>query len=460
MIPLAKDTRDAIGDFADKVKNRSLLFQKMVLAKNWGHPARFNDANRFNVLRACSEGGNLLGKDRDAAASKAGRGGRNADALLYKAEVAQAMARVEVDNAELTKRQTENSLQLLSLVEKSFLGRSDTFVGKLGGRLLINMAGGMQENAGMALDRCCGLLFIPGSAVKGVTRHTALWDIRNTTDPAEKKRKLRLALFAFGFIGDDIRKGRTKMGDFVWAAGDERMVADAVKSLTECASFRGLLSFLPAQPTEEPKIMAEVLTPHPRAVDAARGSGEPRPIFFPAVKEGSMFGFAVIACWSPEGAPVKDVLKQAGVWLRTAITEQGIGAKTGGGYGWFIIDAQSEEMRRKAMLEMERKAEQERIKALAEAAAMEALAKAQADPTLMARLKELPIDQLRARLNKFEFADHRFWPAAGEESEPVFQLSLLNLLLTDDSLRAELASKSKGAKALKQLAAKFHRALP
>ena len=54
MIPLAKDTSAAIGPFAEKVENRSLLFEKMVLAKNWGHDERFNDANRFNVLRACT----------------------------------------------------------------------------------------------------------------------------------------------------------------------------------------------------------------------------------------------------------------------------------------------------------------------------------------------------------------------------------------------------------------------
>jgi CRISPR/Cas system CMR subunit Cmr6 (Cas7 group RAMP superfamily) len=176
MIPLAKDTRDAIGAFASKVENRSLLFQKMVLAKNWGHEARFNDANRFNVLRACSSGGKLLTEDRDAAARKATKGGKNADAEADKAKVAGDMASVRVDKPELATCQAENSLQLLSLLETSFPRKSDIFVGELGGRLLINMGGGVQENAGMALDRCFGLPFIPGSAVKGVTRHTALWD--------------------------------------------------------------------------------------------------------------------------------------------------------------------------------------------------------------------------------------------------------------------------------------------
>lgn len=45
MIPLARDTREAIGNFASKVENRSLLFQKMVLSKTWGHKVRLNDAN-------------------------------------------------------------------------------------------------------------------------------------------------------------------------------------------------------------------------------------------------------------------------------------------------------------------------------------------------------------------------------------------------------------------------------
>jgi CRISPR type III-B/RAMP module RAMP protein Cmr6 len=461
MIPLAKDTRDAVGAFAAKVENRSLLFQKMVLAKSWGHEARFNDANRFNVLRACSSGGKLLTEDRNAAAHKAAKGGKNADAAAYKAKVAADMASVRVENPDLASRQTENSLHLLSLLEKSFPGKSDTFVGELGGRLLINMAGGVQENAGMALDRCFGLPFIPGPAVKGVTRHTALWDIRRTTGRDQRKEKLRLALLAFGFVSGDISKGKRGLGDFLWAAdGDGLLLREAGDPFAQNDSFKGLLSFLPAYPASTPEIIAEVLTPHPRASLAAQGKGDPRPIFFPAVKEGSTFGFAIVASRSPEGAPVAKVLKQAGIWLRTAITAQGIGAKTGAGYGWFIINPQAEQARRAAIAEMARKTEEDRIKALADVTAAETLANTQAVPAIMERLRILPLDQLRARLNKFEFADHRFWPTAGEDADPAFQLSLLQLLLTNDALRVDLGSKAKGAKALKNLAAKFNRVLP
>lgn len=415
MIPLAKDTREIIGPFADKVENRSLLFNKMVLAKNWGHPARFNDANRFNVLRACTGGGGLLNEDADSARRKANSPHAQENVkteAAYKAKVAGALASVKVDNPTLVKRQAENALHLLTLLEKSYSGRSHTFVGSLGGRLLINMGGGVQENAGISLDRCFGLPFIPGTAIKGVARHSALWDIRNTTDPAEQKRKIRLALLAFGFIASDIQKG-----DFVWAAhGNKQLVAEAGAPFTRNDLFKGTLSFLPAYPSEAPQIVAEVLTPHPRAQESARGQGDPRPIFFPAVDKGSSFAFAIIGSWIPEGVDLSEVLEQAGQWLRGAITGQGIGAKTGAGYGWFEIDPQAEEKRRQLMDELASKAAEAKTKADQQAKA-EAVEKAlqaslspeQKEATVIAKLNQQQVtDYAKALLSKTETQQRAF----------------------------------------------------
>jgi len=404
MIPLAQDTRAAIGAFAERVENRSLLFEKMVLSKSWGHEARFNDANRFNVLRACSAGNTLLAEDAKAAQQKAGSPRAQHHVrkeAAYRAKVATALTNVRVDNSQLADRQVENANQLLSLIERSYPGRSHTFVGTLGGRLLINMAGGVQENAGLALDRCFGLPFIPGSAVKGVARHMALWDVRSTKDPDEKKQKLRLALLAFGFIGDDIRQGRNKTGDFVWAAGSQELVHTAGEPFVKNDSFKGVLSFLPAYPTEIPQIVAEVLTPHPRASDAARGRGEPHPIFFPAVEAKSSFGFAMVVSWMPRDLDFQPVLHQAANWLRLALTVQGIGAKPGAGYGWFTIDPPAEERRRAVMAEAARKAEEERRQADAAVSA-----KAAEDQ----RLASLPdyerrADELDRELNETAFAE-------------------------------------------------------
>ena len=47
------------------------------------------------------------------------------------------------------------------------------FRSKLGGRLIVNQAGGILENAGLCLHRHFGDPFLPGSAVKGLARHAA-----------------------------------------------------------------------------------------------------------------------------------------------------------------------------------------------------------------------------------------------------------------------------------------------
>lgn len=353
MIPLAKDTRAAIGTFADKVENRSLLFEKMALAKRWGHEGRFNDANRFNVLRASNDGAILLGEDRDGAQRKANRRGRNAASEAYKAKVAGALAgALKVDSPALLRRQTENANHLLELMEKAYQGRVRTFVGTLGGRLLVNMAGGVMENAGIALDRCFGLPFIPGSAVKGIARNQALWDIHRTNDRDEKVAKLRQALLAFGFIGQDIQDD----GFYGWAAGDGTLIREALGDLHNVSEFKGLLSFLPARPTSEEnlRIVAEVITPHPQGKD-------PRPLFFPAVEAGSSFGFVVVVQRQVDGVDADPILNAAQVWLQHAITQNGVGAKTAAGYGWFEIDQEAEQRRRDEM-ERARQAEEARAK--------------------------------------------------------------------------------------------------
>ena len=50
---------------------------------------------------------------------------------------------------------------------------TDIIYAQLQSRLMVNMAGGVMENAGLCLDRF-GLPYIPGSAVKGCARRAAL----------------------------------------------------------------------------------------------------------------------------------------------------------------------------------------------------------------------------------------------------------------------------------------------
>lgn len=369
MIPLAKDTRESIGTYAERVENRSLLFQKMVISKTVLHLVdRFDDAQRFNVLRATHEGDKVLLEEAASARAYASRGGNNADASNYKAKVANALSTIRCDNPELANSRIRSNNRFLLDLEKSFFGRATTFVAELGGRLLINMAGGVMENSGLSLDRITGLPFIPGTAIKGISRHCALWAIRSEADSTEQRLQLRSALAIFGFSTNDF----AAKGDFLWAANGNKQLLEAAHQGFNTDTYKGICSFVAAHPssTTNLQIVAEVLTPH--------FNNNLRPIFFPAVEAGGEFGFAIIGQRTPHlpDLSLAYLLGQAKRWLQQALLQNGIGAKTGAGYGWFQIDPQAEEKRR-AQLQQEqlRIAEEREIvakKLAAEQAAKEA----------------------------------------------------------------------------------------
>lgn len=355
MIPQAKDTRDVLGPFAGKVSNRSLLFEKMVLPKSWGHEVRFHDATRFNVLRASSSGADFL-RMASAESQQKILSDRTKEEVKtenrYRKKIADELAQVIVDDASLTSLCIKSSLLLLTQIQRSYPGGNRTFVGELGGRLLINMAGGVQENAGIALDRCFGLPLIPGSAAKGVSRHTAMWEIRSSESGAEKIRLLRLALRIFGFGMDDVKPKPGKT-NWAWTVESNPGILESVLSeLPSPTEFKGLVSFLPASPASvrNMKIVAEGLTPH---TDQKTGKESDRlnPLTFPAVERGSHFAFALILnrrLKSQGEESTQEILDQAESWLKQAVTGMGIGAKTSAGYGWFTIDDTAEATRQEA----------------------------------------------------------------------------------------------------------------
>lgn len=399
MIPLAKDTRESIGAFAEKVENRSLLFAKMVLSKNTLHDVdRFDDAQRFNVLRATHEGEKVLQEEASSARHYASRGGQNADASRYKAKVASALSTIRVDNPELTVSRIRSNARFLLDLEASYSGRAITFVTSLGGRLLINMAGGVMENSGLALDRITGLPYIPGTAVKGITRNCALWVIRNETNPTRQILQLRNALAIFGFSPNDL----TQKGDFSWAVKGDSQKLDAALQGFDTDTYKGICSFIAAQPssTDNLRIVAEVLTPH--------FNNNLRPIFFPAVEAGTEFGFAIIGQREPlpKDLTRSGLLDQAKQWLQQALTQNGIGAKTGAGYGWFQIDPQAEEKRRSQLDIEQHRIEQERI-ATAKRVADELAAKKAVEDNAKRLAALSPEDQAAEKihsLNEQDFA--------------------------------------------------------
>ncbi len=435
MIAQASDTRDTLGAFASKVTNRSLLFEKMVLVKSWGHEThdtKFHDANRFNVIRAATGGQELLRQAVDE--SEARIRGRNTQDHVreehrYRKKVASELAQIQVDNAQLIELRVKSSLTFLQLLEKSYRDRHRSFIGELGGRLLINMAGGVQENAGISLDRCFGLPLIPGSAAKGVSRHHALWEIKSCENSEQRRQILRAALLIFGFIKQDLELRKTKKGQIVtnwaWATEDSpellETIREDLKALDIEDDCKGLISFLPASPASERhlRIVAEGITPH---TDQRTGGEATRlvPLAFPAVERGSQFAFSLILNRAIAGIATgeqEQLLDQASAWLQAAVTGTGIGAKTAAGYGWFVIDEEAAEKRRQAA---EALAREEAEKAEAMRRKREA---AEAEAERMAALS--PIDR---HAEEIEALDDNGFAAKAKD--------LISGDLADDELRA------------------------
>lgn len=174
---------------------------------------------------------------------------------------------------------------------------------KLRSRLAINLAEGILENAGICLHPHFGVPMIPGSAVKGIARHAAwqLW-----------------------------QAGEFEATDFTRIFGSAPDKPDKPEAA-------GTIAFLPALPTTDGNhLEVDVLTCHHpdyyrgNRPEAADNEG-PNPQFFLTVKTDTTFRFLL----APLRRAQPGDLALAATWLTRALTENGAGAKTAAGYGWF-----------------------------------------------------------------------------------------------------------------------------
>ena len=313
-------------------------------------------------------------------------------------------------------------------------GRTPVY-GQLQSRLMVNMAGGVMENAGLCLDRF-GLPYIPGSALKGCARRMAIQLLVEAESIQAKSDLLSQIALAFGWGVQDWsseqKEGRFK-SDFAYAAGPDFWPAvstAARKRLPNADHFAGAVSFLPANvadvsgaelPLRPPSLGAlelDVVTCHhpdyyqgnmKRLV--ATDDEDPNPVLFPTVAAGHVLAFSVLPLRNCTDA----LLEQAHKWLADGLTIFGLGAKTAAGYGWFdcseAVQAavkqaiekreKQEAQRRQAesdAAEKKAKDEAERIRRESEKAAMANLTPEQQEDFKVAQLKE---DQFRSALDNF-----------------------------------------------------------
>ena len=375
---------------------------------------------------------------------------------------------------------------------------------------MLNMAGGVMENAGLCLDRF-GVPYIPGSAIKGCARRMAIQNLleaREATEPTDKLIALLADIaLVFGWgeqdwrLKGDLKAHRNKAdvqkrweherSDFAYACGDalwpqvreevRRRLCVELNCRESPNHFAGAVSFMPAYPWQLPAndLELDVLTcHHPKYYrgDAdmlvALDNEEPNPVVFLTVAAEIVFQFAVLPLRGD-----RDSLCQAGTklhlvaleWLRQGLEIFGLGAKTAAGYGWF--DG-SKAFNQRFLIEQQQKAEAETKRLKDEHEAKEAKARVDAekaareqqrasltpDDSWMAQFKSFAEGKRREIINNFAFDDEKWWPAQGELSNERIQFTILYFLLKvePEFLAADRAKpKSKTAKALAGLKRKF-----
>lgn len=231
---------------------------------------------------------------------------------------------------------------------------------QLQSRLLIDMAGGVMENAGISMDRF-GMPRIRGSAVKGCARHAVLrflnqWATSGERPPLHDPEAVVPSGFAgafhravrvFGAVKEDFAPDK----DWAWAAADMAEVLGEAKTTAS-----GTVAFLEATPYSAPAppeglpipsigtMEIDVLTSHHMAYYAGKSpvaldNENPIPVNFPAVAAGHLFRFPLLPLRRADKADAAF----ARVFLGMGLEAFGIGAKTAAGYGWFrVLTAEDE----------------------------------------------------------------------------------------------------------------------
>jgi len=173
-----------------------------------------------------------------------------------------------------------------------------TFSARPQWRVIVGLGTNAVLGAGIALHPVFGVPVVPATSLKGVCRTYAQWVLER---PAEELDRL---------LGK--------------AEDDEQL--------------RGDLLFLEAIPASVPVVERDVINPVFGAYyrDAATPPAtylSPQPIFFLAVGAQSTYRFGVASLSNNA-----ETARQGAAWLQETLSEVGVGAKTGAGYGYWVLE--------------------------------------------------------------------------------------------------------------------------
>jgi CRISPR-associated protein Cmr6 len=223
----------------------------------------------------------------------------------------------------------------------------DDYQLKTASRLVVGLGAGHVLETSLTLHHIFGIPYIPASALKGIVRMVSFWEIAGKLN---KKSD------------NEIEKLQKQLYDDELSGSDSEKILKH-KLLFGAKNFKGLLVFLDAYPeiqNNQQIFELDVMTPHYQGYytkNQVPGDWEnPNPIIFLTVKKGITFCFNVLfdkyraekiledkdfpqnakdimENWQKNG--YSNLSSDVKKWLKDALTEFGIGAKTRLGYGIF-----------------------------------------------------------------------------------------------------------------------------
>jgi len=231
-------------------------------------------------------------------------------------------------------------------------------------RFVVGLGAAHVLETGITLHRLFGLPIIPGSALKGAARTWALLKLAEELgvpilSPTEAAAKSQTPLEKFEAVILSQESEREQAALLSQLLQDSTIPDEApIRNLSlqelleKCQPFfevfgsterAGSVIFFDAIPLKVPKFQLDIMNPHyPQYYDKRGGSSKepvspadwdsPRPVFFLTVTE-TPYRFAIVAR-SEQGNRLLDLAEK---WLKGALSELGIGAKTSSDYGYWQI---------------------------------------------------------------------------------------------------------------------------
>ena len=192
-------------------------------------------------------------------------------------------------------------------------------------RLVIGLGASHPQETSMTLHHIYGIPYIPGSAIKGVTRHWAVLKFADTDRKGNEK------------LEDAIKRiaGALESGNDLNIEVDKITFKDLIE-IFGTQKQQGKVIFFDAYPVGEIKLKIDIMNPHyPKYYSEGQPPADwqnPVPIKFLTI-ENTKFSFYLTS--KTEDDPNKNLLNIAKKMLLEALKDYGIGAKTSLGYGIF-----------------------------------------------------------------------------------------------------------------------------